>query len=139
MEYKIDFSEPIPKMVQRLKNEHHVFRLELVQIEETSKANSEKAIEMLKEISKPILRHAVEEEARIMRVIMEKAKDQSEQSIKIMQEHRWILEFLDERIPQLEKSQEAGGEIKRFVDNLTKHFLEEEEIVFPLALRVDSI
>jgi hemerythrin superfamily protein len=139
MEYKIDFSEPIPKMVQRLKNEHHVFRLELVQIEETSKANSEKAIEMLKEISKPILRHAVEEEARIMRVIMEKAKDQSEQSIKIMQEHRWILEFLDERISQLEKSQEAGGEIKRFVDNLTKHFLEEEEIVFPLALRVDSI
>jgi hemerythrin superfamily protein len=94
---------------------------------------------MLKEISKPILRHAVEEEARIMRVIMEKAKDQSEQSIKIMQEHRWIIEFLDKRIPQLEKSQEAGGEIKGFVDNLTKHFLEEEEIVFPLALRVESI
>lgn len=92
---------------------------------------------MLKEISKPILRHAVEEEA--MRVIMEKAKDQSEQSIKIMQEHRWIIEFLDKRIPQLEKSQETGGEIKRFVDNLTKHFVEEEEIVFPLALRVESI
>jgi hypothetical protein len=94
---------------------------------------------MLKEISKPILRHAVEEEARIMRVIMEKAKDQSEQSIKIMQEHRWIIEFLDKRIPQLEKSQEAGGEIKGFVDNLTKHFLEEEEIVFLLTLRVESI
>jgi hemerythrin len=126
-------------MVQRLKNEHHVFRLEFVQIEETSKANSEKAIEMLKEISKPILRHAVEEEARIMRVIMEKAKDQSEQSIKVMQEHRWIIEFLDKRIPQLEKSQEDGREIRRFVDNLTKHFIEEEEIVFPLALRADSI
>jgi hemerythrin superfamily protein len=126
-------------MVQRLKNEHHVFRLEFVQIEETSKANSEKAIEMLKEISKPILRHAVEEEARIMRVIMEKAKDQSEQSIKVMQDHRWIIEFLDKRIPQLEKSQEDGREIRRFVDNLTKHFIEEEEIVFPLALRADSI
>jgi predicted glycoside hydrolase/deacetylase ChbG (UPF0249 family) len=122
MEYKIDFSEPIPAMIQRLKNEHHVFRLEFIKIEETSKANSQKAIETLKEISKPILRHAVEE-ARIMRVIMEKAKDQSEQSIKIMQEHRWIIGFLDKRIPQLEKSQEAGEEIKRFVDNLTKHFL----------------
>jgi hemerythrin len=139
MEYKIDFNEPIPKMVQRLKNEHHVFRLEFVQIGKASKANSEKAIEMLKEISKPILRHAVEEGARIMRVIMEKAKDQSEQSIKVMQEHRWIMDFLNKRIPQLEKSQEDGGEIKRFVDNLTKHFIEEEEIVFPLALRVDSI
>ena len=93
MEYKIDFSEPIPKMIQRLKNEHHVFRLEFIQIEETSKANSEKA----------------------------------------------SIEFLDKRIPQLEKSQEAGGEIKRFVDNLTKHFLEEEENVYLLALRVDSI
>jgi hemerythrin len=139
MEYKIDFNEPIPKMVQRLKNEHHVFRLEFVQIGKASKANSEKAIEMLKEISKPILRHAVEEGARIMRVIMEKAKDQSEQSIKVMQEHRWIMDFLNKRIPQLEKSQEDGVEIKRFVDNLTKHFIEEEEIVFPLALRVDSI
>jgi hypothetical protein len=32
---EIDFSEPIPKMVQRLKNEHHVFRLEFIKIEET--------------------------------------------------------------------------------------------------------
>ena len=93
---------------------------------------------MLVDLGKLILRHAVEEEARIMRVIMEKAKDQSEQSIKVMQEHREIIEFLDKRISQIERSQ-VGEEIKRFVDNLTKHFSEEEEIVFPLAIKADSV
>jgi hypothetical protein len=70
-------------MVQRLKAEHLDFRLELIQIE-ASETSPRKAIEMLKEIRKPILRHAVEE-ARIMRVIMEKSEEQSEKSIKVMQ------------------------------------------------------
>jgi hemerythrin-like domain-containing protein len=138
LEFKIDFSEPIPKMIQRLKNEHRDFRLELNQIEETSQANSQEAVEMLNKIRKPIVRHAVEEEARVLRVIMEKAKDQSEQSIKIIQEHRGIIEFLDKRISQIDSSQ-AAGEVKAFVDNLRKHFSEEDEIVFPLALKADSM
>ena len=101
MEYSIDFSEPIPKMVQRLKAEHREFRLQLIQIEEVSDFSWQKAIEMLKKIRKPILRRAVEEEARIVRVIMQKAKDESEESINAMQEHRGIIEFLDKRIPQV--------------------------------------
>ncbi len=47
---------------------------------------------------------------------------------------REIIEFLDKRISQLEKSQ-LGGEIKRFIDNLAKYFSEEEDIVFPLLLK----
>src|SRR5438067_11716997 len=100
-------------MVQRLKAEHREFRLQLIQIEEASDFNSHKAIEMLKKIRKPILRHAVEEEARIVRVIMQKAKDESEESIRVMQEHRGIIEFLEKRIPQLEdSSQEVAEEIE---------------------------
>jgi hypothetical protein len=38
-------------------------------------------------MSKSILYHAVEEEARLMRVIMHNARDESSESIKIMQEH----------------------------------------------------
>jgi hypothetical protein len=52
LEYNIDFSEPIPKMVQRLRAEHRQFRLELIQIEEANEVSSHKAIEMLKEIKK---------------------------------------------------------------------------------------
>jgi hypothetical protein len=79
-------SEAIPKMVERLRAEHRDFRLELIQIEEASKFSSHKAIEILKEIGKSILRHEAEEEARIIRIIMENAKE-SEQSVKVMQEH----------------------------------------------------
>jgi hemerythrin len=96
---------------------------------------------MLGDLSKSILRHAVEEEARILRVIMEKAKDQSEQSIKVMQEHRQIIEFLDKTISQLKNlsQEESPKKIRKFVEDSIKHFSEEEEIVFLLALKADSM
>jgi ribosomal protein L31E len=62
-------------MVQRLKAEHRDFRIELIKIEDVSEFSSQKAIEMLKEIRKPILRHTVEEEVRIMRILSKKQKN----------------------------------------------------------------
>ena len=95
---------------------------------------------MLERDKKPILRHALQEEARIMRVIMQKAKEQSEQSIKVLQEHKGIRNFLEKRISQLEgSSQDIAEEINTFGDEMRKHFSEEEEIVFPLALKADSM
>jgi len=118
LEYSIDFSESIPKIVQRLKAEHRDFRIELIKIEDVSEFSSQKAIEMLKEIRKPILRHTVEEEARIMRIIMQKAKEQSEQSIKILQEHKGIINFLEKRISQLEGSpQDIVEDVIKFGDD----------------------
>jgi hemerythrin len=141
LDYKVDFSEPIPMMIERLKHEHRDFESRLFQIEESSRTNSKQAIEMLGDLGKSILRHAVEEEARIMRVIMEKAKDHSEQSIKVMQEHKQIIEFLDKTISQLKtfSQEESANKIKKFVEDSIKHFSEEEEIVFPLALKADSM
>ena len=139
MDYKVDFSEPIPNMIERLKHEHRDFKSKLLQIDENSRTNSKQAIEMLGDLGKPILRHAVEEEARIMRVIMQKAKDHSEQSIKVMQEHKQIIEFLDKTLSQLKtfSQEESAKRIKKFVEDSIKHFSEEEEIVFPLALKAD--
>jgi hemerythrin len=127
-------------MIERLKHEHRDFESKLLQIEESSRTNSKQAIEMLEDLGKSILRHAIEEEARIMRVIMQKAKDHSEQSIKVMQEHKLIIEFLDKTISQLKtfSQQESAKKIKKFVDDSIQHFSEEEEIVFPLALKADS-
>lgn len=65
-------SESIPKIIERLRTEHRDFRLDLIQIEEASKFSSHKAIEKLKEIAKSILRHELEEEGRIIQIIMEK-------------------------------------------------------------------
>lgn len=128
-------------MIERLKHEHRDFESRLLQIEESSRTNSKQAIEMLADLGKSILRHAVEEETRIMRVIMQKAKDHSEQSIRVIQEHKQIIEFLDKTISQLKtfSLEESAKKIKKFVEDSIKHFSEEEEIVFPLALKADSM
>ncbi|HET7148563.1 MAG TPA: hypothetical protein VFI73_08715 [Candidatus Nitrosopolaris sp.] len=90
-----------------MKHEHRDFESRLMEMEERSRTNSEQAIEMLGDLGKSILRHAVEEEARIMRVIIQKAKEQSKQSIKVMQDHKQIIEFFDKTIPQLKNSSPA--------------------------------
>ena len=105
-------------------------------------------------MSEAIIPHAVEEEARLIRVIMQNAKDESSESIKIMQEHNWVLNFFKNKLTSIEnrktylKSQAEGEEeynkqakkeLNEFVANLKSHFLEEEEIVFPLALRANLL
>ena len=67
-----------------------------------------------------------------------------------MQEHNWVVDFLQHRIPSMENDnnrqqnkqdkqyqQKTQKEINEFVTNLKNHFEEEEEIVFPLALKAD--
>jgi len=125
-------------MVERLRTEHRDFRLELIEIEETSKFTSHKAIEKLEEIGRLIVRHEVEEEARIIQVITEKVKE-PERLVKVIQEHGSIIDLLEKKISQLEdSSQEVVEEIKTLCNDMRKHFSEEEEIVFPLMLKAIS-
>ena len=140
MSYKINFDEPIPDLVERLKREHRQLESRLVQLETIGTVNNQ-SIEILEEISEPIVRHAVEEEAIVLRVIMHKAKEQAGESIKIAQEHNWIVNFVKQKIPQLKtmSQQQAKHEVMRFIQNLRSHFLEEEQIMFPLALRANSL
>ena len=151
MDYKINFDESIPDMIERLKQEHVQFEITLNKITKYNEENNiNKAIETIHDMSQPIIKHAVEEEARIMRVIMHKAKEESTDSIKIMQEHNWVVDFLKHRVSSLENSiyqqqnkqdkqfqQKTQNEINEFVTNLKNHFEEEEQIVFPLALKAD--
>ena len=105
------------------------------------------ASEIIQSISDEIIYHAVEEEARLMRVIMHKAKDESTESVKIMQEHNWVMNFLKNRIVIIEKTstssnpdeyEQAKNDLNEFINNLRNHFKEEEEIVFPLVLRDEA-
>ncbi|HET6590212.1 MAG TPA: hemerythrin domain-containing protein [Candidatus Nitrosocosmicus sp.] len=151
MAYKINFDESIPDMIERLKQEHVLFKITLNKITNYNDENNiDKAIETIHKMSQPILKHAVEEEARLMRVIMHNAKEESADSIKIMQEHNWVLDFLKFKIPSMEENiklqqnnhdersrQKAQNDINDFVTNLRNHFEEEEQIVFPLALKAD--
>lgn len=151
MDFKINFNESIPDMIERLKQEHIQFEITLNKITNYNDGNNiNKALETIHDMSQPILKHAVEEEARLMRVIMHNAKEESTDSIKIMQEHNWVVDFLKQKIPTIKENidkqqdgqdiqfqQKARNEINEFVSNLKNHFEEEEKIVFPLALKAE--
>jgi hemerythrin len=146
---RINFDEPIPEMIKRLKSEHKKFESNLVKVKIGIEDNNiTLASEIIQSISDKINHHAVEEDARIMRVIMHKAKEESAESVKIIQEHNWVMDFLKNRIIMVEKAsassdpdeyEQAKNALNEFVGNLRKHFKEEEEIVFPLALRAEAL
>jgi hypothetical protein len=144
----INFDEPIPEMIKRLELEHKNFESKLAEVETNVDTNNIiLAVEIIRSISNKIIRHAVEEEARLMRVIMHKAKDESTESVKIMQEHNWVMNFLKNRMIIIKKTatssnpnehEQAKNDLNEFISNLRNHFKEEEEIVFPLALRAEA-
>ena len=91
---RIDFNEPIPQMIERLKSEHRSFESKIAEVQGNINNNDiEHAIEIVRSMTEKVTHHAVEEEARIMRIIMQKAKNESPESIKIMQEHNWVMDF----------------------------------------------
>ena len=85
---------------------------------------------------------------------MHKAKDESSESIKIIQEHNWIVNFFKINLFEIENRKnldvqpsssltslrynEDTKSINEFILNLRKHFLEEEKIVFPLVLKTEN-
>ena len=150
---RINFDEPINNMIERLKSEHRNFEIKLQEVDDTINSNKDIkfAAILIRNMSEPIIHHAVEEEARLLRVIMHKAKDESSESIKIMQEHNWVIKFFKNILPEIEnkrknldqsslgsKFNEDAKSIKEFISKLKEHFLEEEQIVFPLVLKAES-
>ena len=149
---RINFDEPIPDMIDRLISEHRNFEIKLQEAENViiSIKDSSYATKIMS-MSESITHHAVEEEARLLRVIMHKAKDESSESIKIMQEHNWVIKFFKNILPEIEnkrknldqsslasKFNEDAKSIKEFISKLKEHFLEEEQIVFPLVLKAEN-
>ncbi len=90
-------------MIERLKQEHIEFELTFKKIKKYIDENEIKeAIKIIHNMSELIIKHAVEEEARIMRVIMQKSKEESTNSITIMQEHNWVVDFLKHKLQNIE-------------------------------------
>lgn len=138
----LDYNEPLPKVLERLKGEHRELAVKLFRIEQLAKSGDVKVIITELKVIKPlVLRHAVEEEARLMRPIMWEMKDRSEESIIILRYHKNLVEFLDHKLVNLDKLPEpvARREVAIFVKELRKHHKEEENTLFPLALKADSL
>ena len=151
---RIDFNEPIPQMIERLKSEHRSFDSKMAEIQGSINNNDiEHATEIIRSMIDKVTHHAVEEEARLMRVIMQKAKDESPESIRIIQEHNRVMDFFKNKLGAIEnrinseidsknytdKKEQSKKELTEFIANLRSHFSEEEQIVFPLALKADLL
>ncbi|HVX02409.1 MAG TPA: hypothetical protein VHA09_04580 [Nitrososphaera sp.] len=65
--YRINFDGPIPELIDRLKREHRQFESKLAALASVSVLG-------IGELSEPVMRHVVEEEARVLRVIVHNAK-----------------------------------------------------------------
>lgn len=142
MTYTLDYNEPLPKVIARLEDEHKKLDSKLNQIERLNKSGDlGAATKQLDAIKLTLLRHAVEEEARLMRVIMWEFKDESGDSIIILRYHRKIVEFFERTLPSLAALPEKVGrrEVEIFVKELRQHHRQEEETVFPLALKANRL
>ena len=124
-------------MVESLKSEHVELAPKLLEIENRADADLPSALKLLDEVKPDILRHAVIEEARIVRIIVQEDKPNSSESIHVFQEHRFVFDFLEHKLNKLnsESQSKAADDIHEFVKKLREHFREEEEVAFPEALR----
>ncbi len=143
MSFRVDHNEPISDLLTRLTEEHGEINRKLERISEISAKNDgdlKLAVSLLNAVSTEILRHAVEEEARLARVIMESdvTRESSDESVKILQEHRRIKEFFDDELPYIldeNSEKQARKKIIEFTDLVIRHHKEEEKELFPLSLR----
>ena len=137
----LDYNEPLPKVVDRLKSEHRELVPKLRRIEQLAESGDMKVVITELKVIKPlILRHAVEEEARLMRPIMWEYKNKAENSIIVLRYHRELVDFFEHKLPNLASlpEQVARREVGIFVKELRKHHQEEEKTLFPLALKANS-
>ena len=142
MTMSLDYNEPLPKVLERLKDEHRELVPKLRRIEQLAESGDLKVVVTELKVIKPlVLRHAVEEEARLMRPIMWEFKEKSEESIIILRYHRELEDFFEHRLPKLNSLPEkvARREVGIFVKELRKHHQEEEKTLFPLALKANSL
>lgn len=136
--FAFDYDEPISSVAERLKRKHDEIEAMLTEVEELAdKGKLRVAISLLNAISPLTLRSAVEEEARIMREVMQKHPDRARDSILATRKHRVIAEFLRHKLPELASrpADEARQEIIEFVGLVRDHVREEERASFSLANR----
>lgn len=142
MTMSLDYNEPLPKVLERLKDEHRELAPKLRRIEQLAESGDLKVVITELKVIKPlILRHAVEEEARLMRPIMWEFKEKAEESIIVLRYHRELVDFFEHRLSNLTSLPEkvARREVGIFVKELRKHHQEEEKTLFPLALKANSL
>ncbi|MGH9919870.1 MAG: hemerythrin domain-containing protein, partial [Nitrososphaerales archaeon] len=135
--FALDYDAPISSVTERLVIKHEEIDAILSEVEELAdKGKLKVSISLLNATSPLILRSAVEEEARVMQVVMQKNKSRAQRSVAITREHRDIADFLRHQLPELTSKppDEARRSIIRFVRLVHGHLKKEEKFPFSLAV-----
>ena len=134
--FTLDYEAPISSVTKRLLVKHEEIKAILSEVAELAEKGKLKvSISLLNATSPLILRSAVEEEARVMRVVMQKNKSRAQRSVAIEREHRDIADFLKHKLPELSSMPPDGARrsIISFVRLTRRHLREEEGVPFSIA------
>ena len=140
--FTLDYEAPISSVTKRLLVKHEEIKAILSEVAELAEKGKLKvSISLLNATSPLILRSAVEEEARVMRVVMQKNKSRAQRSVAIEREHRDIADFLTHKLPELSSMppDEARRSIISFVRLTRRHLREEEEVPFSIAAAAKGV
>jgi len=140
--FTLDYEAPISSVTKRLLIKHDEIKAILSEVDELARKGKLKvAISLLNATSPVILRSAVEEEARVMRVVMQKNKSRAQRSVAIEREHKEIADFLRHKLPELSSipPDEARRSIISFVRLTRRHLSEEEEVPFSIAAAAKGV
>ncbi len=140
--FTLDYEAPISSVTKRLLIKHDEIKTILSEVGELARRGKLKvAISLLNATSPLILRSAVEEEARVMRVVMQKNKSRAQRSVAIEREHRDIADFLKRKLPELGSMppNEARRSVISFVRLTRRHLREEEGVPFSIAAAAKGV
>lgn len=124
--------EPLEETIEKLKEEHEELIFKLSEIKRLSNFDLTETISQLNEIEPVVMHHATQEEGEIAEILK-----RSSLTAGISNDHKWIIKFFEQTLDGLKNSsiEEAGPDVRRFVERLIIHFNDEEDRLFPVLLR----
>lgn len=125
---------PIRDLIEKLKEEHRALPDVIDDAIITYKTgNLSGAFPVIAEVRETLSQHTVDEEATLLKFLFDKiGKDQSEQYVKILQEHVGIMKLMEQSVESTYTGwTETEGYLTTLKNTLAEHHKEEEEQLFP--------
>ena len=128
---------PIKKLIEKLKEEHRTLPEVIDDAIITYKTgNLSGAFPVIADVRDTLSQHTIDEEATLLKFLFDKiGKEQSEEYIKILQEHVPIMKLVEQSVESTYTGwTETEGYLTTLKEELAKHHREEEGKLFPKVL-----
>jgi hemerythrin-like domain-containing protein len=133
--------QPFEAFIASLVREHEAFREQLRDIRAAlTKPDPSAALASLRRFGTSLDRHVVDEEARVLRVLIDAhGRDGAGDAIRTMQQHRPVRKLVDELMDFLSSHMErAPSKLAELEKLAEEHFKAEEGRIFPWAIETSK-